>query len=142
MKKHWITVVVAVIVAVVFFFVGKAIGQNGSNATQAGGRNVTSSTRGFGGRGMGGGFAAGQVVSVDGNSLTVQLPNGNSEVVFYSSSTQVIKPQPAPLSALTPGTMVLVGGSANPDGSVTAQTIQIRTGTSTFGGPAGRGGGQ
>jgi hypothetical protein len=138
MKNIWLTIVAAIVCAVVFFFIGQAVGK-GSAASAAGARgSFSSSTRGAAGRAgaAGGGFASGQVVSVDGNSLTVQLPNGNSEVVFFSSSTQVIKPQVASLSALTPGTQVLVGGTANSDGSVSAQTIQIRQGSSTpgFGG--------
>jgi hypothetical protein len=130
MKKHWITIAVAVVCAVVFFFVGKAVGGSAAPATNGRGAS-SSSTRQFARSGMGGGFASGQIVSVDGNSLTVQLPNGNSEVVFFSSSTQVIKPQSAPISALTAGTQVLIGGTQNSDGSVSAQTIQIREGSST-----------
>ena len=134
------TIGVAVVCAVVFFFVGDMVGKGSVASTGTGVRGTfASTTRGnFAGR-NGGGFAVGQVVSVDQNSMTVQLPNGNSEVVFYSSSTQVVKlqPQTEPVSSLTPGTQVVIGGTQNADGSVTAQTIQIRpAGTSTgmFGG--------
>jgi hypothetical protein len=140
MKNNYVTIVVAIACAVIFFFIGMAYGKGGTTtAATAGARGAfSSSTRGgFGGRaGAGGGFVTGQIVSVSNGTIVVQMPNGNSANVFFSSSTQVIKPQVAPVSTLTPGTMVMIGGTTNTDGSVSAQTIQIRTGTSTgaFGG--------
>jgi hypothetical protein len=110
-----------------------AYGKGGA-APAAGARgNFASSTRGgFAGRnGAGGGFVAGQIVSVASGTMVVQLPNGNSANVFFSGSTQIIKPQLTSASALTPGAQVMVGGTTNADGSVSAMTIQIRTGSST-----------
>jgi len=78
------------------------------------------------------------VTAIDANSMTVQLANGNSENVFYSNSTQVIEPQTASISVVKPGTMVMIGGTQNSDGSVTASTIQIRNASSTGGGAVGR----
>ena len=135
MKKYALTIGVGIVCALAFFFIGRATVGTATTATTRGA--FASSTRaGFAGRtGAGGGFVAGQIVSADAQSVTVQLANGNSEVVFYSSSTQIIKPQPANASALTSGTRVLVGGTTNSDGSVTASTIQIQTGAA----PTGRG---
>ena len=124
MKKYYVTIIVGIACAVIFFFIGRAtVGSSAPTAQNA----FASSTRGsFAGRtGSGGGFVSGQIVSADAGSVTVQLANGNSEIVFYSSSTQIVKPQPASASALTAGTRVLVGGAANSDGSVTAATIQV-----------------
>jgi hypothetical protein len=135
MKKYsvhiiWAIVAVAALVGGIFY--GKSMAASGF-----GGRTGTfaSSTRaGFGGRGgAGGGFVSGQILSMDSDSLTIQLANGNSEIVFYSSSTPVIKPTMASVSDLTPGTMVMIGGSTNSDGSLTAQSIQVRNATSTPG---------
>jgi hypothetical protein len=132
MKKNQTTVIVAIACAVIFFFIGMSFGK-GSAAPAAGARGnfagaVGSSTRGgFGGRGgAGGGFVTGQIVSAGNGTMVVQMPNGNSTNVFFSGTTQIVKPQPALASALTPGTMVMVGGTTNSDGSVTAATIQIR----------------
>jgi hypothetical protein len=128
MKKystHIIWAIVAIIALAGGYFWGKAAVPTRGAGGYAG---VASGTRGFSGvRGAaGGGFVAGTIISNDGTSLTVQLANGNSENVFYSSSTQVIKPSPASASDLTSGTTVMIGGATNPDGSVTAQSIQIR----------------
>ncbi len=130
-KQLWMTVGIAALCAAAFFFVGMSYGK-GTAANMAGGRGAfASSTRGgFGGaRNGGGGFVAGTIISTGNGSLTVQLPNGNSENVFYSSSTSIVKPSPAKASDLTTGAMVMIGGSTNSDGSVTASTIQIRTGS-------------
>ena len=135
MKKNYITIVVAIACAVIFFFIGVSYGK-GSAATATAGRGAfSSSTRaGLAGRGAaGGGFVTGQIVSVGNGTAVVQLPNGNSQNVFFSSSTQVIRPQVASVSSLTPGTQVMIGGTTNSDGSVSAQTIQIRSGSSTVG---------
>ena len=136
MKKYTTHIIWAVIVIIAFvggFFWGKATVPARGTRSFAG---VASGTRaGFGGAAAGGGFVSGQIVSNDGTSLVVQLANGNSENVFYSSSTQVIKPSPASANDLTSGTMVMIGGTTNSDGSVTAQSIQIRNATSS---PAGQ----
>ena len=131
MKKylvHAVWVVVAIIAFVSGMYYGKA---NAAPAGRSGFAGFASSTRGgFGGRaGTGGGFVAGQVTAIDANSITIQLQNGNSQVVFYSSSTPVVKTVQAPVSVLTIGTNVMVGGSQNSDGSLTAQTIQVRSST-------------
>jgi hypothetical protein len=142
-KKHWIAIVVCVVCAIVFFFIGMMIGK-GTGARRAGmaGGFSASSTRTGGGRaGSGGGFASGQVSAIDSQSITLQLANGNSEVVLYSSSTQVIKPTTASMSDLAVGTQVMIGGTENSDGSLTAQSIQIG-GTNGMGGrPTGAGSG-
>lgn len=132
-KTHIIWAIIAIIALVGGFFWGKAMVPTRGTGAFAG---IASGTRGgFGGRtGAGGGFVAGQVASVGSSSMIVDLPNGNSEVVYYSGSTQIIKPSPAVPSDLQPGTMVMIGGTTNSDGSVTAQSIQIRNGSSTPGG--------
>ena len=93
-------------------------------------------TRKFAGAGgaAGSNFVTGQISAMDSSSITLQLPNGNSQVVFYSSSTPVTEPTTVSPSTLKTGTDVIVGGTTNSDGSLTAQTIQIRT---NGGGPAG-----
>ena len=44
------------------------------------------------GRAAGGGFTTGQIAAIGSRSITLQLANGNSQVVFYSSSTPVSEP--------------------------------------------------
>ena len=141
MKKKYIVHIVWLVVAIVAFVGGMYYGKATASPSLAGrSGSFASSTRGGTGArgGAGGGFVTGSIVSKDAQSLTVQLANGNSEVVFYSTSTSVIIPSPASVSDLTPGTSVIVGGTQNSDGSVTAQTIQVRQpGAPGFGGGGG-----
>ncbi len=128
MKKHYLTIGVVITCAVVFFFVGRVTA--GTAARGA----LNRGTFAAGARtGMTGGFVSGRVVSVDGGVIVVSLPNGNSQNVYYSTSTSIVVPQTTSASALTPGTTVMIGGSQNADGSVTASTIQVRSATSTGG---------
>ncbi len=135
MKKYKVHIIWAVI-AVIALAGGIVYGKS-SAGSQAAGRSFASSTRSGALRtGSSGGFVSGQIISIDANSMTVSLANGNSQVVFYSSSTQVMKPTMVGTSALTTGTRVMIGGTSNSDGSLTAQSIQVQTG-SGFGGSAG-----
>lgn len=140
-KTYIIWVIVAIIALVGGIFWGKAMGASGAASTQrpfAGA--FASSTRGFAGRGAGAGGSvyAGQVASISGTNLTLQLPNGNSEVVFYATSTPVNEQASVPISKVAKGTNVIINGTANSDGSVTAQSIEIANGSTS--GNGGRGG--
>ena len=95
-----------------------------------------------GGKGMraGGGFVTGQIVAMDANSITVELKamggqNGapttgattqGSKIVFYTGTTSIMKTTDGTANDLSIGKQVSITGTANPDGSVNAQSIQIR----------------
>lgn len=137
-KLTIIWVIVAIAALAGGFFWGKSVGASSTIATNRTGTGrfaFGSSTAAFAGRtggatgAAGGGLAVGQVLSIGSDSLTLQLANGNSESVFFSSSTQVIVPQPASISSVQTGTMVMVAGTTNSDGSVTATSIQLRGAT-------------
>lgn len=84
---------------------------------------------GPGGRGMmrtGDGFIAGEVIAKDENSVTVKLRDGGSKIIFLSATTPITKSAAGTLEDLAVGTQVTAVGTANTDGSLTAQSIQIR----------------
>ena len=75
----------------------------------------------------GGNFVTGSVIAKDATSITLQLPgNAGSKIVFYSGTTQISKMASGTPDDLANGTNVTITGTANSDGSVTAQNIQIR----------------
>jgi predicted small secreted protein len=81
-----------------------------------------------GGTGTGaarGGAVTGSILSVDGNSFTVKLADGSSKIVLFSASTTYSNTVSGAQSDLKVGGNVMVMGSTNSDGSVTATNVQI-----------------
>jgi len=85
----------------------------------------TNGQRNGGLRGFGGG-TIGQVLSKDANSITVKLPDGSTKIVFFSGTTTIDKTAQGTSGDLKTGETVAVNGSANSDGSITAQRITVR----------------
>ena len=87
---------------------------------------------GSGFRGVGFGFGeggsrplTGEVISQGDDSLTIKLSDGSTKIVFVSDSTQITKSVDGAFSDLATGEQIFVGGTENPDGSYTANTIQL-----------------
>jgi len=131
---HIIWAVVAIAALAGGFVYGQSMGAGSRSGGFAnGGGTFNSSTR-RGAGANGGGFVSGQITAMDSSSITLQLPTGSSEVVFYSSSTSVTEPTVVSVSKLMTGTNVMIGGTTNSDGSLTAQSIQVRAATGAGGG--------
>ncbi len=93
---------------------------------QGGMRGGTNGSMG-GARGMGGGgFVQGSVLSKDSTSLTIQQRDNGSKIVIFSSSTKIGKITDGTLNDISTGSDVVVNGTTNADGSVTASMIQLR----------------
>jgi len=92
----------------------------GQNAGGAGGR-----FRGAGGA-AGGGFTRGKILSQDDKSITVQLADGSSKIIFFSGSTQILKSDTGQKADLAVGKQVSVSGTTGSDGTITASSISIQ----------------
>jgi len=72
------------------------------------------------------GFVAGKIISKDDKSLTVQVSDGGSKVIFFSTTTKAVKSAELPLSEIGINQQVNINGLANADGSISAQMIMIQ----------------
>ena len=140
MKKILPFLIVAIVVGGISFYGGSVFAKK-SSTPQIAGRPFGSDAGGMipGRTGQNvrnaAGFMNGEIVSKDGTSITLKLQapsdgktaaETGSKVVFYSASTTVSKMTTVSLDELTAGTNVMVIGKTGTDGSVTAQSIQIR----------------
>ncbi len=90
-----------------------------------------------------GGFATGTVTKVSGDTITVSTFNGGTATITVSSSTKITKTQATTVSHLAKGQRIIVIGTTDSDGSITATAI--RDGNGGFGAGIGgrfRGNGQ
>lgn len=147
MNKTIITIAVIIIVGAGSFYAG--IKYNQSRPLGAAGDASTGDQSGFqqrqnqgrrGDRANNGGFSGGEIIAKDEKSITIKLRDnrtpdgqqaGGSKIIFLSDSTQVMKSVAGSLKDLSLGQNVTAMGSPNPDGSITAQTIQIRPASTT-----------
>ena len=81
---------------------------------------------GAGGQRDGGGLVSGEILASDSQSLTVKMRDGSTKIVLFGTSAEISKFVVGTAADLKVGETVLVTGTANDDGSVTAKTVQIR----------------
>lgn len=139
--KKFLPIIIAVIIIVGggAFYGGMLFGQSKNKSNAPGGinfqnfRNLTPEQRqqmGFtdagGDRGNSANFTTGEIIAKDNLSITLKLRDGGSKIIFYSPTTEVGKFTTGTPNDLSIGENVSVNGTANQDGSITANSIQLR----------------
>jgi hypothetical protein len=129
MSKKIVWVIVGIIVLAGVFYGGMTYGGNNVRAAISS-RSQGLGTGNFAGRTGGargaGGFTTGQIISENSTSITVALASGGSKIVFLDNTTPITKQANGTIADLAVGTNVMVTGTANTDGSISAQSVQIR----------------
>ena len=105
-------------------FNGSFPGGNGGLPSGIAGPNgaLTGSRR----MGQNGSFIGGEILNGDDQSITVKLQDGGSKIVFLSASTKIVKTTDGTNDDLAAGKNVMINGTANSDGRLTAVNIQLR----------------
>ena len=67
----------------------------------------------------------GDITAIDDKSITVKTTDGSSKIVIYSETTKFNRTQEGKVSDLKNGERVMIFGTTNSDGSVTAQNISV-----------------
>ena len=67
----------------------------------------------------------GEIIANDERSITVKMDDGSSRIILLSENTSLLKSSSGSKDDLIMGEKVMVMGTENSDGSVTAQNIQI-----------------
>lgn len=129
MKKTILIVLGLVIIGGGGFYGGIKYDQN-KTVTNRQNRFVANAGGNFAGRAGGiarsGGAVSGEVLAKDEKSITVKIRDGGSKIVFFSSKTNVSKSVDGSADDVKIGGEVSVFGSAGQDGSIVADSIQIR----------------
>ncbi len=129
-----ITILVAVVVGGIGFFGGmqyqkSQVPQRGQFAQMMGGNGANGNFRtGAGRNGANGGAVRGEIVSNDNGTLTVKLGDGSTKLVLLSGNTNISKATAGTKDDLKSGQQVMVIGTTNSDGSVTAQMVSLNPG--------------
>lgn len=123
-KKYFVILGVTIlIVGGGAFYGGMKYAQNKSASDR---QQRFSQTAGANIGGQRGGLVSGDIISKDNQSITVKMRDGSSKIVLFSNTTEVSKFVAGASTDLAVGKTVTVTGKANSDGSITAQSIQIR----------------
>jgi uncharacterized protein DUF5666 len=105
------------------FFANRGGGSGGEGA--GGGGFAFGGGNGGGGTANGrGGGAVGQIKSIDGNTITVSTPQSVVKVIL-TGTTQIEKFVAGSSSDLQVGTRIVVRGTPDSSGTITANTVQI-----------------
>jgi hypothetical protein len=67
-----------------------------------------------------------EILSKDDKSITIKLNDGGSRIAFFTASTIISKTTEGTKDDLENGKQVMVFGSANSDGSINMQNVQLR----------------
>lgn len=130
-KKSMVVTImlIASITAVAGFFAGMKYQQSRRSQffTQNGNRpgNNTMIFGGLGGTRSGARPVSGEIIKADETSVTVKLQDGSSKIIMVSETTNINIADKGTKSDLITGTQVIIFGSENTDGSISALNIQI-----------------
>jgi hypothetical protein len=138
-KNQYILLVTILLIAGLSFFAGTRyqLSKGNGRSLQAvsgrgtlSGQSANQKTQSSGGSRMqnglaNGGLVSGEIISKDGQSLTVKSNDGSTKIVIIADSTVYKKSSDASVQDLNIGEIVTIISSSNTDGSLTAKTVTL-----------------
>jgi cytochrome c biogenesis protein ResB len=104
----------------------QGISQERQQGFQQMGASATGAVNGRLGNQAGSSFITGEIISKDEKSINVKLQDGSSKIIFFSDTTEINKFTTGSSSDLEVGKTITISGKENQEGSITAQSIQLR----------------
>ena len=134
MKKTLPTVIIIIFVGVGAFFAGTKFSQNSSSLTVENRQRMIPGANFDSGQMPGAdrlnrasaNMVNGEIINKDEESITLKLTDGGSKIIFFSDSTNFTRLAESSITDFNAGEQVNIVGTENDDGSVTAQSIQMR----------------
>lgn len=127
MKKILIVIIALIAVGGGAFYYGMKYRESKiPQKPQIFGANASSSRNQTGKQQMAG-SVSGEIIAKDDKSVTINLRAGGSRIVFFADSTEIVKSASGTQNDLEIGKSVVINGKANQDGSITAESIQLRS---------------
>ena len=124
MKKIYLYFLCCLVLSGIFYL-GWQVGTNNCKNVPANFPNGLRNKEGVGIMNRGG-MVNGEVIKKDEQSLVVKTKDGSSKVIYFSSSTEIGKFEKGSIGDILEGSNLMINGSNNNDGSISAQNIQIR----------------
>lgn len=106
----------------------QGVSMRGGAGNRAAGFGGTGVRTGGGARGAGSagdGFSIGKILSHDNKSITIRTSDGGSKIVYFSDTTSISKSASTVSTDLSVGERVRVNGKSSPDGTISAENIDI-----------------
>ncbi|MES2930704.1 MAG: hypothetical protein V4665_02890 [Patescibacteria group bacterium] len=130
-KTIIVSIIVLIAVAGLSFYAGQVHAnkkrQSNTPNFQGGFRTTGgANNRMISGRAAGTNLIMGTVVAKDDTSITIKDRTGGSKIIFFTGTTPVGKTATGTLDDVIIGKEITITGTANPEGSVSASSIQVR----------------
>ncbi|HPS21229.1 MAG TPA: DUF5666 domain-containing protein [Candidatus Paceibacterota bacterium] len=134
-KKALILIAGFLAIAIIFFAIGSCVSKNRNSNRMK--NDKFQQQMGLGGpvggmrngnfeSGFNSGMFSGEILAKDAMSITLKMKNGGSRIIFLSDKTSVSKSTEGTVQDLEVGKTVSINGTPNSDGSVTAQSVEVR----------------
>lgn len=122
MKNITRIIIGALVIIAIAFYGGFSYGRGNSPKAFKAGQFANRGVRG----GVGNNLIRGEILKKDAESIVISLPSSGSQIIWYATSTEIQKTAKGTAADLAVGQTIMANGTTNSDGSLSANSIQLR----------------